>query len=309
MIIYKYLSKQGGVATIKSKSVLLNKPIKYNDPFDCSTNLPKEECDAAFELFLNYQLFKGLYDFFVKHDAKAKRFKHLAETYKEYLPIAGSSIKLAKKYTEQPYLKPCRPFICKYLGKTLPALKKEFKQVMDNSLQKLRKNVVVSCFGSIRDSILMWSHYAEMHKGVCIEYEINDKDFREVEYCEEMPVFKLYETLQIHFGHEFMGREIDFSNSEYDFISKPLLTKSIDWEYEGEVRCVYSAKKLDPKIKRIGKKWNKKLVLEMPPAKAIYIGCAASSAFVQKIKKISGEAPVYKMEKKDGEYGLVANRA
>ncbi|MBQ6730788.1 MAG: DUF2971 domain-containing protein [Bacilli bacterium] len=307
MIIYKYLDEKGGLATIKNNSVLLNIPLKYNDPFDCEGNVSDEESSRSFELFLNYQLFKGMYDYFVRHDLKAKRFKSLAETFKKYLPVAGSEIKKTKKYILQAYLKPCRPLICKHLGKTMPVLKKEFKQVMKDSFSKLRKRVVISCFGSSFDSILMWSHYANMHKGVCIEFEIEDKDFKTVEYSKQMPDFRLHDTLEILFGHEFVGEEIDFNNEEYDFMNKPLLTKSEDWIYEGEIRCVYSIKKLDPKIKKVGKKWKKKLLLEMPPIKAVYVGCNATDAFTNKIKRMT-DAPTYKMKKKDGEYGLTPEK-
>ena len=225
------------------------------------------------------------------------------------MPKAGNEIKESKKFVIQPYLNLARPLIFKYLGKAESTLRNEFKESMRSAFKKLRKNVVVSCFGSTNDSILMWSHYAEMHKGICIEYDINDKDFRQVFYKEKMPDFKLFETLEIFFGHEFLNKEIDFTNGEYDFMCEPLLTKSLDWKYEGEIRCVYSAKKLDPKIKRIGKKRKRKLVLEMPEARAIYVGCNATNAFVNRIKKISGDTPVYKMEKKDGEYGLVPHKA
>ena len=308
MIIYKYLNQDGAIKTIKSNSVLLNTPLKFNDPFDCETNITEEENNKAFELFLNYQLFKGLYDFFVKKDVKAARFKTLANKYKEYLPLAGSKIKKTKKYVMQDYLMPCRPFIGKYLGKTLASLRIEFKQVIKDSFKKLKKRIVVSCFGSKFDSVLMWSHYADKHKGACVEYEINDKDFKQVDYKKEMPTFRLFDTLEILFGHQFSNKQVDFESGEYDFMSDALLTKSLDWEYEGEIRCVYSAKKLDPKIRKVVRNRKKKLLLKMPNFKAIYIGCSASAAFEKAIKRISNGVPIYRMKKKDGEYGLVPER-
>ena len=57
-----------------------------------------------------------------------------------------------------------------------------------------------------------------------------------------------------------------------------------------------------------GKKRKRKLVLEMPEARAVYVGCNATDAFVRKIKNVSGIIPVYKMEKKDGEYGLIPKK-
>lgn len=36
------------------------------------------------------------------------------------------------------------------------------------------KDLQVCCFSSIKDSILMWSHYAKDHSGFCIEYDLDN---------------------------------------------------------------------------------------------------------------------------------------
>lgn len=35
---------------------------------------------------------------------------------------------------------------------------------------KIQKEIGVYCLTTVPDSILMWSHYANNHKGVCLEY-------------------------------------------------------------------------------------------------------------------------------------------
>jgi Protein of unknown function (DUF2971) len=59
----------------------------------------------------------------------------------------------------------------------------EFKRIMDKVSQKMKSNAIrqfneasrealrVSCFSECNDSLRMWSHYADAHKGICIEYE------------------------------------------------------------------------------------------------------------------------------------------
>jgi hypothetical protein len=37
--------------------------------------------------------------------------------------------------------------------------------------ETLRKNWIVCCFSEVNDSILMWSHYANNHEGICIGFE------------------------------------------------------------------------------------------------------------------------------------------
>ena len=41
--IYKYTSMDSAIKIIKSEKVLLNKPTKFNDPFDCSFGLDKDD--------------------------------------------------------------------------------------------------------------------------------------------------------------------------------------------------------------------------------------------------------------------------
>ena len=68
--------------------------------------------------------------------------------------------------------------------------------------------------------ILMFSHYANRHKGVCLQFEIDEDDAailfgREVEYKDTIPPFK--DGSQAHMT---------------------LLTKYKKWEYEGEYRVL-----------------------------------------------------------------------
>ena len=61
MLIYKYLDEKGATETIKDNSVLLRKPVDFNDPFDCLFWSSEEEKERAYKLFINYQLFKTFY--------------------------------------------------------------------------------------------------------------------------------------------------------------------------------------------------------------------------------------------------------
>ncbi len=84
---------------------------------------------------------------------------------------------------------------------------------------------------------VMWSHYADEHRGCCIEFEVTSKwDKIEVEYLDEMP-------------------ELD-TNSQIGDILK---CKSKQWEYEKEVRFIKTVEKEDarrPKLKiKIKKIW------------------------------------------------------
>lgn len=304
--IYKYLDEKGALATIENNSVILKTPLEYNDPFDCIISTSKEEIDKTFDLFVNYKLFECLYQKLIKQNKKATRNKLLAKIDTANIFNEALFISENKTYKKQLYLEPLTALAYVYLKKKKNELRSEFKNEMRKAFESVRNKVVVSCFGRSCDSILMWSHYSNMHKGACLEYEIDDSDFNSISYKTEIPVFQLNKAFEIILAHEFLEEEVDNTNKEYRFIIEPLLTKSADWEYEKEVRCIYSKKKLNPKITEIfDEKDNKtKLLLSMPPIKNIYIGCKAEKKFIVDIKRISGDIPIIKMKMKDNEYGV-----
>lgn len=76
------------------------------------------------------------------------------------------------------------------------------------------------------DSILMWSHYAENHKGLVIELDLlEDPEF----FLSPLKV-KYQETYE---PVNFFGRTTDL-----EYIKYILATKSSDWDYEQEIRIL-----------------------------------------------------------------------
>jgi hypothetical protein len=91
----------------------------------------------------------------------------------------------------------------------------------DIAVESIVRQVGICCFSELRDSILMWSHYAKEHKGICIGFDTSKSFFRfawEVIYQEEFPVVR---------------RPTD---SNEDVLAKTLLTKASCWSYEKEWR-------------------------------------------------------------------------
>ena len=218
MVIYKYLDEKGAIATVSKSAVLLKTPEEFNDPFDSTFFMDKVEYKKAFDLFINYQIFKNIYDEIIKKNKKPVRMKFLAGIIKQDILLTASLVRKKKKYEMQQYLVAYYKFASKYLNKNDTELKKQFKKTINDVLKKIRSITLVSCFGSSHDSVLMWSHYADKHRGACIEYEINDEAFQKVSYSNNLPVFRLSDIMEIIFGHNFISKEVDTSKKEYQFM-------------------------------------------------------------------------------------------
>jgi len=118
----------------------------------------------------------------------------------------------------------------------------------------------VFCLSEINNNILMWSHYAEDHKGFCVEFEALDKSFKEDLLELKVNYISEYEDLNnpqylIDFYIEMFSNSKGLNKNKwqikYKQLSKKVTTnednelgKSIlrnkfsDWEYEKEVRLV-----------------------------------------------------------------------
>ncbi len=94
----------------------------------------------------------------------------------------------------------------------------------EQSEERTRKQMGIFCMSSKRDNILMWSHYAEAHKGFCLGFRTGSPFFGRAlpveNYASDRPCLNLVEPPPL--------KET----------TQPLLTKAKDWEYEDEWRIV-----------------------------------------------------------------------
>jgi len=97
------------------------------------------------------------------------------------------------------------------------------EQEIKNHLNKAIDSTGVHSFAASPRSLLMWSHYADSHKGVCLVYE-TAKDLDT--FVKALPVeySKLFPVIQ--YSQDIAG----------DLIRKAFLTKASDWYYERERR-------------------------------------------------------------------------
>ncbi|WP_297573950.1 DUF2971 domain-containing protein [uncultured Deefgea sp.] len=92
-----------------------------------------------------------------------------------------------------------------------------------NTPLNFRKTTHMYCISATCKSILMWSHYASHHQGVCLEYERNGflAEALPVKYKASRPTQFLFDTSPL-----------------IDQVKKSLLIKHEDWEYEKEWRVI-----------------------------------------------------------------------
>ena len=127
--------------------------------------------------------------------------------------------------------------------------------------QKLNDRYGVVCFTENKDSLLMWGHYTNCHRGFVVEFDPQHELFKTPDFAE------------VHYSDTRAkpGETKD---------SKVLFQKSSEWAYEREYRLVKrldyikSGRALDV-FKKEPKEYHY-LPLPMDSVKAVYLGCQMS---------------------------------
>lgn len=113
--------------------------------------------------------------------------------------------------------------------------------------------VYMKCFSTDYENTLMWAHYADNNKGICIEYDLSilehDDPVLENVYpiiYEEKRPFKIdvQEIAEIVEKQKWLNYDIQQDGEDnYNALFQALpffLFKSKDWEYEKEWRIIYT---------------------------------------------------------------------
>ncbi|MEI0747921.1 DUF2971 domain-containing protein [Brachyspira pulli] len=133
------------------------------------------------------------------------------------------------------------------------------KNSYDKSYDYLLERIKVACLTTHNDNTLMWSHYADKHQGICIEYDINkilnennDKILiKKISYNKKAIRFDLIKNTQntimlsntknidnFLISPNFISNAL-IDNNPLDHITELFMVKSKEWEYEDEYRILF----------------------------------------------------------------------
>jgi len=91
-------------------------------------------------------------------------------------------------------------------------------------LEVLRSQMGVSCFSTVPDNLIMWSHYADHHKGIILKFDVAElqKYFYNIQY--------------VTYSNQI--DPVDYDRPASDIIDQLLTRKSLHWESENEIRII-----------------------------------------------------------------------
>ncbi len=169
--------------------------------------------------------------------------------------------------------------------KTDELLNHLFDSVYDKVAELFSPHFGILSLSRRRDNILMWSHYADSHRGFVIGFDSENEFFapsngkandglRDVKYSNKRPILPADGLNLLNTDGMNMWNEHIF------------FTKSEDWAYEQEMRILASPSAADHKIP-VDNGWDIRLYsFDSHAVKEIIVGCRASVETQTKLMQI-----------------------
>ena len=266
--LYRYRSlNKFSLYELQFNTVWLSCPNDFNDPYDTRFNLNTLE-QITSNLFKSKSYFEEVYGALLKSlNIDIDKYYDIALSKDNPLSFLFNDL-LKQEYPniDLDWYEPIRKV----------AIESEHEY-----LYSYKSKWAISCFSEVNNSILMWSHYSDSHRGFCIEYDFKNSSLKYKDLIR--PVV-------------YDDKIVTFDKSKEPFYFLGVLTKkSKCWEYENEWRLA-----IDYDIVKDNRNF------KVPNPKAIYLGCKISNNDKEQLLSIaeSKKIKVYQMEMSTTEFKL-----
>lgn len=254
-------------------------PTLFNDPYDALFRYDRETIIRAFEMGLGLDTGKALLHHIADTDTVPESFvyiygkKHSDELKKQVRDNKNN----LDEYVESLFNN-FQPHKAEFLSGV--------ESLLEESCRIIKQGATVACFSEKVDSVLMWSHYANYHKGFVLEYDLRNFEMKcghceKRNSCQIMTLGNIYPVLYsdkrydathhaIAFATEVQAKNNDgghFPLPDIMVSLKAFLHKSSLWEYEKEWRLI---------LNRVGCDYSKPIDIMQKPT-GIYYGSNISS--------------------------------
>jgi hypothetical protein len=284
---YKFATRPAARAMIEHKTLRWTNPLRFNDPFDTqtrivATNAGDERFVHAFTERYREILFSEVLPAYFKSDNELHRIAALVRNAPD-----DAKHKAVERFRRG----------APEMGENLDPILAKFSAEISSHLQHGQ----VFCLTEDINNVVMWSHYAEDHKGVGFKLRVLeelDHPFlvaRKVNYSRDYINMGTAEDIA---DHLFAVKTIDMVALCWEMV----ILKHRDWEYEREWRCYWPLLDRDVPAGFTDYRQDARLF------ESIYLGCCMpdneAQEFVQLVRHHLPATPVFKVRKSTANFDL-----
>jgi hypothetical protein len=245
--IFKYFTEER-IDFLKNGLIRFTQPKEFNDPFE------------AFPYFLSMAPHNVIDEYAKNFDSDPKYYKQIfEETIKKdpRFKLAPHHMQNLIRNLSSEWLKIKQPEIASQVKSVFSsAMKFEgiYKPFMTETiLNSINMSFGILCFTEKHDNLLMWSHYANSHKGFVLEF-FSEHDFFDQRKTENQLAGHLKKVRYTTKRPEFIFYNDDSSQKQSmeNWIQNFIWVKSAHWEYEQEWRILTILNKSEKTIESRG---------------------------------------------------------
>lgn len=217
---YKLCSREVADIVLRNRTLRWSTPGTFNDPFDCQFNLYFASVDDA-----------------MRDEVIQKQFDTIFNggPASEGSPLGRQLLRARGRYpkmTLEQFAEDAGPSVEETLANAT-SMQDEFLQMMKNYAATQK----ILCLTDRFDSVLMWSHYAEQHRGLALRFDTPDgvdspwRLATRIQYQKDLPLALSRDELS-----DFAAGRLSLDPEA--LARTMLLTKAAGWSYESEWRIV-----------------------------------------------------------------------
>jgi len=311
-----YAPTSDNIIDIKKQRVWFSHPKSFNDPFDCHSGYDATSYEK-FSLLEHIKQIGFVDEINSRKGFTENEFNRIYNSTTEYIWGWNNTI---EEYTS--VIRKISDSKSKEFQNEFYRIRTKFRNDVETKINKLRDvNIRIACFSELNSNnfppknndfehmIQMWSHYADNHKGFCVEYDmstINPSSLLPLKYSyskdnedaflEERTMLLtvaglfpvIYTANRVNIPKTKLKKLIIDNNklhhdSEIDaLLYKTFIVKSAKWNYEKEWRIIIDGD--------ICQYYDNKI--PFPYIKKIYLGCKMETHNIDTILEIADELNV-----------------
>lgn len=157
--LYRYRAfNDNNLNSLRENKFLLTKPTLFNDPFDSLLFVDRQKIIESLNSGNDIDVVERLKNDSYFRERQVKLFgKDFVE---KHLNLNSFKSKEEKDI---------------FTRVSIEISEKLIDKIIEESLKSLKQSSLVACLSEDYSSILMWSHYADNHKGFAINYDFNER--------------------------------------------------------------------------------------------------------------------------------------
>jgi hypothetical protein len=149
----------------------------------------------------------------------------------------------------------------------------------------------------VPDSILMWAHYADSHRGFCVGFDFQKIDLMIRAHAEGAGQVIFLKSVEYHRDYPHLNR---FEMDSEQLLVLPFIIKSVAWNYEKEWRLILAGET------------NKPFRFTDGIVRKVILGCKMQVEEVEEVKQVlrnrADKIALFQAREKEGSFGLDFDR-